>query len=101
MRIEWSDLAVRQLRSIYDYFYVKASPTIAKSLTNKTVGKVSILEESPYIGQKEELLIDYSEDFRYLVEGNYKIIYWIQEQTITIATVFDCRQNPVQMKEIK
>lgn len=101
MRIEWSDLAERQLRSIYDYYYLKASPRIAKRLTNKIVGKVSILEKSPYIGRKEELLINYPEGFRYLVEGNYKIIYWVQEQTITIAAVFDCRQNPVKMKEIK
>jgi toxin ParE1/3/4 len=101
IKIEWSDLAERQLRSIYDYFYIKASPSIAKRITNKIVGKVSILETNPSIGQKEELLQDYPEDFRYLVESNYKIIYWLKEYTITIASVFDCRQNPVKMREIK
>lgn len=101
MRIEWSALAERQLRSIYDYYYVKASPSIAKKLINKIVAKAFTLKKSPFIGQKEELLIDYPEDFRYLVEGNYKIIYWIQQQSITIAAVFDCRQNPVKMKELK
>ncbi|EMR02079.1 type II toxin-antitoxin system RelE/ParE family toxin [Cesiribacter andamanensis] len=96
----WSQLAERQLRSIYDYYYVKASPSVAKKLTNRIVRKVSILEENPLIGQKEELLVDYTEDYRYLVEGNYKIVYWIQKQTITIAAIFDCRQNPVEMKNI-
>lgn len=101
VKIEWSDLAEGQLRSIYDYLYVKAGPPIAKRLINRIVGKVSILKENPYLGQKEELLVDYPEGFRYLVEGNYKIIYWVQEQTITVAAVFDCRQNPIKIKEIK
>jgi toxin ParE1/3/4 len=101
IRIEWSDLAERQLRSIYDYFYFKASPSIAEKVTNKIVNKVSILEKNPFVGQKEELLIDYPEDFRCLVESNYKIIYWIEVNKITIASVFDCRQNPVKMKEIE
>lgn len=34
----------------------------------------------------------------YLVSGNYKIIYLIDENLITIATIFDCRQNPVKLK---
>ncbi|MDQ3394358.1 MAG: type II toxin-antitoxin system RelE/ParE family toxin [Bacteroidota bacterium] len=101
MKIEWSVLAENQLRSIYEYYYLKTSPSIAKISTNKIIEKVSILKKNPYVGQKEELLIDYPEDFHYLVEGNYKIIYWIKEQTITIAAVFDCRQNPVKLKKIK
>ncbi len=30
---------------------------------------------------------------------NYKITYWKQDNYINIAVVFDCRQNPVKMKE--
>jgi plasmid stabilization system protein ParE len=30
----------------------------------------------------------------------YKVIYWIEEPYVKIATVFDCRQNPVKMKRI-
>jgi hypothetical protein len=40
------------------------------------------------------------EDFRYLVESNYKIIYWKEDEIITIASVFDCRQNPEKIKKI-
>ena len=40
------------------------------------------------------------EDFRCLVEGNYKIIYWKEDEIITIASVFDCRQNPKKMKKL-
>jgi hypothetical protein len=29
-----------------------------------------------------------------------KIIYWQENKTITIASVFDCRQNPEKIKKI-
>jgi toxin ParE1/3/4 len=51
-------------------------------------------------GAKEELLAEYPEEFRYLVEGNYKIIYWKEHEVITISSVFDCRQNPDKIKKL-
>jgi len=52
--------------------------------------------------QKELLLVDRTQDFRYLVFKNYKIIYWInnEKQRIEIANVFDCRQNPTKINKI-
>jgi len=42
-------------------------------------------------------------EFRYIVFKNYKIIYWIniKKNWIEISDVFDTRQNPIKMKEIK
>ncbi|MCD4833189.1 MAG: hypothetical protein K8R31_05275 [Bacteroidales bacterium] len=36
----------------------------------------------------------------FLVVGNYKIIYWIEDNYIKIATIFDCRQNPEKFKKV-
>jgi plasmid stabilization system protein ParE len=52
------------------------------------------------MGKREELLLDHPKDFRFLVEGNYKILYWISEDEIIIASVFDCRQNPEKIIDI-
>jgi toxin ParE1/3/4 len=98
VRIEWSELAERQLKDIFDYYSLEVSPVIAGKIINKIYDRVSILEKTPLAGQKEELLADYTEDFRYLVESNYKIIYWKNKNLVTIASVFDCRQNPEKMK---
>jgi plasmid stabilization system protein ParE len=58
-----------------------------------------ILEKNPKIGQKEELLSNRPQNFRYLVFKNYKIVYWINttKNRIEIVHVFDCRQNPMKM----
>ena len=100
MRIEWSELSERQLRDIFEYYSVEANLKIARKIVNRIIDRVSILESNPLAGVKEELLNDYPEDYRYLVESNYKIIYWKKENLITIASVFDCRQNPTKIKKI-
>lgn len=100
IKIEWSELSVKQLKEIYDYYSFEASPRIARGIINKIIDSVSILQSNPLTGTKEELLSEYPEDFRYLVESNYKIIYWEKEDVITIASVFDCRQNPLKIKKL-
>jgi len=77
-----------------------ASPGIAKKIVSRILERVSVLETNPLVGPKEELLVEYPEDFRYLVESNFKIIYWKNEDFITIASVFDCRQNPEKIKKL-
>ena len=100
IRIEWSELSEKQLKDIYNYFSSEASPRIAKRNVNKIVERVEVLYTVPFSGQKEELLAQYTEDFRYLIEGNYKLIYWKDNELITIASVFDCRQNPDKLKDL-
>lgn len=100
IRIEWSELSEKQLKDIFDYYSFEASSGVARKIINRIIDRVSILESNPLAGPKEELLNDYPEDYKYLVESNYKIIYWKRENLITIASVFDCRQNPEKIKKI-
>lgn len=100
IRIEWSELSLRQLNEIYDYYSLNASPILAKKIVNRIAERVEILIDNPYLGPREELLNEMPEGFRYLVESNYKIIYWLAKEVITIASVFDCRQNPVKIVKL-
>lgn len=100
MKIEWSELAEIQLKDIYDYYTLNASPRISRRIINRIIERVDVLITNPLIGAKEELLSGYSQDFRYLIEGNYKLIYWFDKDSITIASVFDCRLNPLKIKKL-
>jgi plasmid stabilization system protein ParE len=100
MKIEWSDFSEMQLKQVFDYYSKQASPRIARKLIRSITDRVSILRTNPLAGPKEELLMEYSQEFRYLVEGNYKIIYWISQDKITISSVFDCRQDPGKIKSL-
>ncbi|SDF16516.1 hypothetical protein SAMN05421636_11442 [Pricia antarctica] len=59
------------------------------------------LEKQPDIGEREKLLLDRPQKFRYLVFKSYKIIYWINEPKnwIDIAHVFDTRQDPFKIRQ--
>lgn len=100
MKIKWSALSEEQLKSIFDYYSLKAGISVARQIIEAIIQRVDILETHPQSGPLEELLQDYPENFRYLVEGNYKIIYWIKDHVITIASVFDCRQNPEKIRKL-
>ncbi len=80
---------------------MKAGKHVADKITNAIVEKTIILKHKTRIGQKEELFADKYQEIRYLVEGNYKIVYLIENDFIIISTIFDCRQNPTKLKEIK
>ena len=100
LRVFWTDTARFQLVDIFDYYKNKASLKIARKLVKQIISRTIQLEKNPNIGPKEPLLSNREFEYRYLVEGNYKIIYWKEYQSIKIATVFDCRQNPEKMKDL-
>lgn len=96
--VVWSDSAIEELRAIYDYFYFHAGKRVADKILNAIVDKTLLLEQTSGIGQKEEMLAHLNKEIRYLIEGNYKIVYWIDENIVSIATVFDCRMDPQKLK---
>ncbi|MFC0426955.1 type II toxin-antitoxin system RelE/ParE family toxin [Chryseobacterium scophthalmum] len=103
LEIFWTQFAEDKLYDIFQYYKFKAGIKIAKKIINEIVDKTLILEQNNKAGQIEELLIERKQDFRYLVSGNYKIIYYINVKTnkVIIANVFDSRQNPLKLKETK
>lgn len=100
MKVLWTDTAINQLEQIFYYYAHKASLEVATRLTRQIVDKTLLLETFPRAGQRETLLIDREREYHYLVEGHYKIIYWIEKNYVKIASVFDCRQNPEKMLDI-
>ena len=100
-KIIWSQLSKVQLRKIYDYHFTVASERIALRLIEKIISNVDILVEHPQAGQLEESLAAYPQKFRYLVEGMYKIVYYTDVNSVTIVSVFDCRQDPAKIHIIK
>lgn len=99
-QVIWSNFAEKQLDEIFDYYSTNASLRIAQELLISLIHSTELIANNPYIGQVEELLKERSEQYRYLVQGNYKIIYSVDREqvSIKIADIFDTRQNPVKMK---
>lgn len=103
LSIIWSDFAETQLDEIYEYYQQKAGSRVAAKLLKGIIEEPNKLIKKPFIGQEEELLVERTIDYRYLVFKNYKLIYSVDEENgfIKIADVFDTRQNPPKMKRTK
>jgi plasmid stabilization system protein ParE len=85
VRIIWTDLAISELKDIYD-FISHDSKLYAKRQVTKIRNKTHVLKSSKYIGKVvEEIGIPI---VREIVEGNYRIIYQIRSETeIAILTI--------------
>ena len=97
--IIWSDKALKQLDSIYE-FIAKDSPKTAFKIINLLFNEVEILPTFPTLGKIDESLKFLKQDHRFLIKGNYKIVYHINDEVkvIVINVVFDARQNPDNLK---
>jgi plasmid stabilization system protein ParE len=100
MKIDWSDQAKDDIKEIFDYLKSAASEKIARKVVGKIYARLGILTTNPRGGQREWPLEDLPVEFRRLVSGNYKILYYVEETRVVITTVFDCRRNPATLREI-
>ena len=57
------------------------------------------LKKHPSSGQIEINLEELNEGHRYLVKGNYKIIYKEIPEGMLITDVFDTRQDPININD--
>jgi len=101
VKVLWTDTSLAQLQEIFDYYSFNASSSVANKIVKRIVRKSILIESNPFIGVKESLLIDRPFEYRFLVANNYKIIYRFNDNIVRIVPVFDCRQNPQKIQNLK
>ena len=98
VQIKWTNLAIKDLNSIYNYISIDSS-YYAKMQIVKLKIRTKILKTNPFSGK---IVDEYqNESFRELIEGNYRIIYKIVNQTqIDILTVHHSARNLMEREII-
>ena len=100
--IIWQDAAVCHLRAIYDYYRENASAEVAARILLDLQNAPDILASFPEAGSEEKGFSHLSSNLRYLVvRKNYKIIYLYENNICSILAIWDVRQNPEQLQEMK
>lgn len=94
MNVIWTNEALQETKEIYNYYKYRASIKVAESIKRKILSSTKNLNIHARKGQIEGLLKHKIDEFRYLLAGNYKVIYKIVEKEVYIMKVFDCRRNP-------
>jgi toxin ParE1/3/4 len=85
VEITWSEIADENMQDIFDFIALDSIRYAEKEL-QKIVERVEVLRAFPLSGK---VVREYErEDYRELVEGNYRIVYRIMSaDSISIATV--------------
>jgi toxin ParE1/3/4 len=99
MRLDWTLDAENDLIDVSNYLQIKSSKAKADIIIEKIISKTELLEKFPQMGSIENNSLVEGMNLRYLIEGNYKILYRINPQkgTIEILSVFNTRQDPSKM----
>ncbi len=98
MNVVITDFAKKRIRKIYHYYKNKGLTKVGQKLRLNIVTRAKLLKKQPYLGTIEETTKDLDKEYRFIVTGNYKIIYTVEPPNIYIVEVFDTRQDPNKMK---
>lgn len=99
MKVYWTIDAENNLIETFDFLKFKHNKSFADKVIDKIFNKSFLLENFPEMGAIQENHNAGGETVRYLVEGNYKILYQINASRglVEILAVFDTRQDPSKM----
>lgn len=84
MVIEWSPLAVERVIELAEFIALD-KPDAAIQWANKIFDSTEKLKEHPMLGRKVPEVNE--DEFRELLEGNYRVIYWLGDSKISVLTV--------------
>lgn len=99
MKVIWTDFATDSLYEIFKYYKEAASKNVAHRIISRIFSATRQLSKYQLMGQSEPNLLKVGEGHRYLVEGNYKIIYKKVIEGILITDIFDTRQDAVKIQK--
>jgi toxin ParE1/3/4 len=97
MEVEITRFARSQLLEIYSYYKLKASEATALQITDKILDSIEELGSLRGIGSIEPNLVHIHGNYKYMVCGNYKIIFRVIGDIVYVTDIFDCRQDPVKI----
>jgi toxin ParE1/3/4 len=97
IKVDLTERAKQDIAHIFEYYQFKAGLKVAKQEVSKILKRIKILNNFPFAGQKEENEKTKDFDCRYLVQGNHKILYEVEEKQINVLTIFNTSQHPNKM----
>jgi toxin ParE1/3/4 len=90
MKVHWSDTAQRHLEAIYR-FIAQDSPAYAKRMVDRITRRSIQIGKFPFSGRS---VPEYeTEQIREVIEGPYRIIYYIKIDQIDVLAVLHGAQN--------
>jgi plasmid stabilization system protein ParE len=88
MKLVITEPAKLHLKNLHDYYKLQASSLVANKIRKGILEKLRFIQKQPFVGQREEYLSHLNLNHRKFIEGNYKIIYRVVDETIFLLQIF-------------
>ena len=80
----WTEFAIEDVNAIHDYIALD-SEFYARKFTDRIIERAEALRTHPHLGR---VVPDFNNELiRELIEGNYRIIYKVEPETVIIVRV--------------
>ena len=90
--IHWLRRASNELDAIHQFYSEFASEQVAKCRIGIIIHSVDLLQTMPYLGRMDEEFT-HIRSYRYLIVLTYKVYYFVEDDGVYIASIWDCRQG--------
>lgn len=90
--------AMNSLERAVEFYEHKLPANKLNSLFMEVLDRVESLGFTALHGQLEPSLSGEGKGHRRLIEGHFKIIYRVEDETVYVTDIFDSRQHPEKMK---
>jgi plasmid stabilization system protein ParE len=99
MKLYYSLKATQSLNNIYEFLNQKSNRA-AVIVHNEILDEIDKLLLFPQMGSVESELQNKTLEYRSLVVSRtYKVIYRIEDQKIYIVNIWDCRRDPLKLRQ--
>ena len=95
MKVEFTEPAEENLRQIYCSY----PDDIAEKIIEKILLRAETLANLANRGRIVEELRSYNQNHRYIIEGNYKIIYKQKADIVYVTDIFNMRLDPGKIRQ--
>jgi plasmid stabilization system protein ParE len=89
-----SDLAKFDLQNIVTYITEAESRERAKYVERGILSEIKRLERFPNAYSKDEYASTDEQVIRFIIKWHYKILYFVEANTVQVAGIFHTAQNP-------
>lgn len=101
VQVIWTNQARHDLEEIFHY-YNTLSQEVAINYAEELIKAGDRLKMMPEMGSKEPMLEHLNRNYRYvLVVRRYKLVYLYENDSCTILMIWDCKRNPIYLKNSK
>ncbi len=101
MQVEFSEKAIQQLTAIVDSHLYYCGERSARKFSKQIDDKIRLLLKYPESGHPEPILKGKKILYRAkIINKNYKLVYWVDADTIRVSAVWDMRMNPIRLAKM-